>query len=846
MFRNMGIGTRLTVITVTLTAVILFLLTLIAVSSGDAALRNQTVNRFSVKSSNVGRDVTADLQRLQDNLVALATIVSEIRDQNANDTLRQAFASFIVSDADNVSARFGIYRPDGKLAVLTIRNPLIPRDYAWRVYSSSSDFPRDENFFKVPLEKNAPVWFLQRESFYDPTRQASITIAAPYKHSRSGELVGTVWADIPITQFRNLLRASYERYGLLADTTSGYSLLVDNMGTLVTSSNVNVRPRDTQVGIPTYLNLLTSEDLMRVDDPILGREVFADKTTFRLNNWVMINVLPVDEIPSVPSGVLAPMLLVASLGLLVLVFGINRFVQGAIVSTLQRLGTAAQEIGTGDFRYYVPYQDRRDEIGRLAMAMEDMRRSLAHSYDELSRWGRTLEKRVVERTQELDLARRDAQTSANELKAVYTESLLVVNENQLRPILDAFIGRILSLLDSTYAAVWLATEERDRLQLVATNEAYQRTDTVIIRVGEGIAGQAVAQEAPIMLDDYKSYPYAVTLPGFGKDAPFDRALCVPLVYVGRPIGAIVVGRKIDQTSFNANDERLLTLFANLVSPSVRNAQLFVKMTQAIQEAERANQVKTRFLASVTHELRTPLNLIINNMDFMRIGAFGAVTPEQLSRLNQTVRSAEHLLYLINDLLDVSKIEAGEMQLFFQMSDIETMLDDTIDNAVAFMEKIDGKIDAVEFVVDIAEDLPAIPMDVRRVRQVLTNLLTNAIKFTEEGTVSFSVHRTQNGVQFSVSDTGMGIPPEEAEKLFQAFERTDGAKQQNIEGTGLGLPISKFLVEAHGGELTFQSEVGKGTTFSFTLPLEQTPDPDSDSKEIKRSDPAIAAILSGKI
>lgn len=842
MFRNMGIGNRLTLIVVTINVAILFAITLIAVRSSDTALRNQTVNRFVVKSNEVASDIAEELQGLQANLQALVKVIEGLDNQSDGDALRQAIASFIVTDADTVSLRFGVFRPDGKLAVLTLRNPLITRDYTWRVYSSKSDMPSDSRFLE-PMTTKTAMWFRQTESFYDPTRQASITLVLPYTHSRTGAVAGTVWFDIPINTFQTTVGRIVTRFGLLGDTVSGYTVMTDESNNILYTNNLNVRSRDLSQKTIELYDLLYTEDVLQLVDPLLNREVFADKYTFKLNNWRIVNVLPVDEIPVVPSGVLAPITLVAMLGTLFSIWILNRFIQGAIVVALQRLGTAAQEIGTGDFRYYVPFRERYDEVGRLASAMEDMRRSLAHSYEELSRWGRTLEARVVERTKELDLARREAQDSANELKAIYSESLFVVQENQLKPILDALMGRILSLLDSSYVAIWLLSEDRETLQLVATNNDRQRLEAIIIRVGEGIAGQTIQQERAIILEDYKQYPYSITLPGFGKDAPFDRAMCVPLIYVGRPIGAVVVGRLADKPIFNQDDERLLSLFANLVSPAVRNAQLFVKTNQAIEEAERANQVKTRFLASVTHELRTPLNLIINNMDFMRIGAFGEVNPEQMSRLNQTVRSAEHLLYLINDLLDVSKIEAGEMQLFFQVHDIQTMLDDTIDNAVAFMEKIEGKIDAVEFVVDIEDDLPPIPMDVRRIRQVLTNLLTNAIKFTEEGTVSLSVHQEADKIRFTVVDTGMGISESDAHKLFQAFERTDSAKESNIEGTGLGLPISKYLVEQHGGELTFSSQLGKGTTFTFALPLTQ---PLDDSQELRRSDPAISAILTGKM
>ncbi|MDQ7035647.1 MAG: ATP-binding protein, partial [Anaerolineae bacterium] len=174
-------------------------------------------------------------------------------------------------------------------------------------------------------------------------------------------------------------------------------------------------------------------------------------------------------------------------------------------------------------------------------------------------------------------------------------------------------------------------------------------------------------------------------------------------------------------------------------------------------------------------------------------------------------------YLINDLLDVSKIEAGEMQLFIQYNEVDTLLEDTVDNGKALLDTMEGK-EEVELYVDIEADLPDIPMDSRRIRQVLNNLLSNAIKFTQKGTVTLKVFKVANGIHFSVHDTGLGIPQDEMDILFAAFERTKAAKQHGIEGTGLGLPISQFLVQQHGTELTVVSEVGVGTTFAFTLPF----------------------------
>jgi signal transduction histidine kinase len=843
MFRNLSLGTRLTVIVTVVVAFILIAITLIATRSSDNALRDQTVARFTNKTTSVTGLVNLELQRLQGTARELAITIGNMGNPNQSNELRQMIATFVRNDSDTLSTRFSVWRPDNRIGVFTMSNPLVPASYEWRVYSFASDLPQDPRF-REPMQTGEVKWFLQEQAYADPERQPAITVVAPYR--LSGRIAGVVWLDVPRAQFERTITQLLNDQGLLGDTDNGYAALLDDSGALVTLHNLSMRDggiaADTQAqfrALPeTPINQLTEQR-----DPLTGTQAFMSVRTFTVNNWRFITTLPVEEIPVLPSGVSEPVVIVSFIGLLVLVFAINGFTRTAVSEPLQRLGTAAQEIGAGDFRYFIAYRNNSDEIGRLAQALEDMRVSLEHSYDELSRWGRTLERRVVERTKELDIARQQAEASSLELRAIYNESLLVVNESQLKPILDALTARLPALLSATYAAVWLLNDDRDRIQLVASNTNINR-EGIALRVGQGVVGQAIAHAQPILVDDYSTYPHSVTMsPNY--PASFERAIAVPLVYVGKPIGAMIVGRWKDAPPFTQDELRLLSLFANLVSPAVRNAQLFVRMTNAIDAAERANQVKTRFLASVTHELRTPLNLIINNVDFMRVGAFGEVNKEQRERLGQTVRSAEHLLYLINDLLDVSKIEAGEMQLFIQENDIATMLDDCIDNTVAFMDKIEGKSDAVEFVVDIDEDLPRIPMDVRRIRQVLTNLLTNAVKFTEKGTVSLVARRVEDGVRFEVSDTGMGIPPEEAEKLFQAFERTESAKQNMIEGTGLGLPISRYLVEQHGGELTFVSEVGQGTTFSFVLPL-ATPQPGvTDSQVIRRSDPSIAAILSSK-
>lgn len=825
-FRDIGIGTRLIVIVIVINVLTLAFIIGLANSASINALRDQAINRFATKNAQVVEGLNSRFQAVASNLRRLSLAISR-QDVTQTNDLRRLLTDHIRTDNDDILIhRIALRRPDGSVALLQIPNPAQPTQYLWRVYRANEGIPTSRDFTRS-LTTGQPHWFRQSAAVYDPQRRPSVSLSLPY--SQEGVPAGVIWVDMPLNVLRAVILDLLNERGIVSETGDGYALLVDNIGVPLTTVNLVSSGTNAQQvrNIQLLLGRITSTQvdsygMRQIIDPFSRKPSYVSSTILPVTRWRFVSAFPMDEIPTLPVSILAPLVLVAGVGALLLMLIINLFLRSSIVVPLQKLGRAAQEIGAGDLRYTIDYRDQRDEIGRLASAMEDMKRSLAHSYNELSAWSRTLEQRVNERTRELKAAQRAAEQSANELRGIYAESLKVVSESKLQPILNAFIQRLSGLLEASYVGLWLLDDERANLRLLATNEARHTADT-IIPLPQGLAGQVVQSGKPIIVDDYASYEFRARIPNFIEEVPFTRGLCAPLMIAGRPIGAVVVGRGMGGEPFNANDERLLSLFANLVSPTIRNAQLYVQTQAAQDAAERANAVKTRFLASVTHELRTPLNLIINNTEFMRIGAFGEVNPEQLARLNQTSRSAEHLLELINDLLDISKIEAGEMQVFIQPHNVQTMLEDCVDSAFALMEKIEGKVDAVELVMDVDDDLPSIPMDARRIRQVITNLLSNAIKFTERGTVALIVKRCEDGVYFEVRDSGIGIPQEEMSKLFEAFERTQQAKTSDIEGTGLGLPISQFMVRAHGGELHVESQVGQGSRFWFVLPLQRAED-----------------------
>jgi signal transduction histidine kinase len=236
--------------------------------------------------------------------------------------------------------------------------------------------------------------------------------------------------------------------------------------------------------------------------------------------------------------------------------------------------------------------------------------------------------------------------------------------------------------------------------------------------------------------------------------------------------------------------------------------------RAKAEAERANVVKSAFLASMSHELRTPLNAIINFTKFVAKGSMGPVNEEQAETLYEVIDSARHLLSLINDVLDMSKIESGSLSLFVEDHvELTPILETAISTGKGLLAE---KRVALE--THLTAELPTIRGDRQRILQVLLNIVSNACKFTEEGHIKVQAYRAEDEVVFSIEDTGPGIAAEDQAAVFEAFKQTaTGLRQEG--GTGLGMPISKNLVEAHGGRLWLESEVGKGTTFYVALPVE---------------------------
>jgi signal transduction histidine kinase len=275
---------------------------------------------------------------------------------------------------------------------------------------------------------------------------------------------------------------------------------------------------------------------------------------------------------------------------------------------------------------------------------------------------------------------------------------------------------------------------------------------------------------------------------------------------------MVEGDYNQRISVSGQDElgQLASTF-NVMVQAIQEREVSLKASQI--EAERANQVKSAFLASMSHELRTPLNAIINFSSFVADGDIGPVNDEQKDILGDVVRSGKHLLNLINDVLDMSKIEAGSLQLFISHNlNINDILKDIIPTTRGLLAD-----KPVEVLSKFDENLPLISGDKQRLTQVVLNLISNACKFTESGTIRLESKQEGNQVIISVSDTGTGIEPEQLERIFQPFIQSESGMRQG-GGTGLGLAISRSLIEAHHGRFWVESKLGQGSTFYVSIPV----------------------------
>jgi signal transduction histidine kinase len=316
---------------------------------------------------------------------------------------------------------------------------------------------------------------------------------------------------------------------------------------------------------------------------------------------------------------------------------------------------------------------------------------------------------------------------------------------------------------------------------------------------------------PIQIPDLQADPSSLVLDVIIR-AGFRALLIVPLLGPDRIVGALVVRRR-QPGEFQKSTVDLLQTFAAQSVQAIQNARLFSEIEEKSRQVTEASQHKTQFLANMSHELRTPLNAIIGYTELMLDDTYGAPPERMRTVLERVQRNGRHLLDLINDVLDLSKIEAGQLTLALADYSVRDMLQSVY---VAVEPLAAEKQLAIK--LEIAPNLPKGHADERRLTQVLLNLVGNAIKFTDQGEVLIGASAADGWLLVHVRDTGPGIAPGDQVKIFEEFQQVDSSATKKRAGTGLGLSIAKRIVAMHGGRIWVKSEVGKGSTFGFSIPV----------------------------
>jgi GAF domain-containing protein len=407
--------------------------------------------------------------------------------------------------------------------------------------------------------------------------------------------------------------------------------------------------------------------------------------------------------------------------------------------------------------------------------------------------------------------------SVDQLTALGEVGRAVSSTLDLETVLTTIVSRAVELSGLDGGIVSEYEEASDEFVQRAASQAVSALATTLrgirYRRGEGAIGRTAITRQPVQVPD-------ITVPGAYDsraranliESGVRAVLAVPMIHQDRLIGCLGVTRN-RPGNFPSETIQMLQTFATQSALAIQNARLFREIEEKSGQLEVASQHKSEFLANMSHELRTPLNAIIGFSEVLTDRMFGELNEKQEEYLKDIYASGTHLLSLINDILDLSKIEAGRMEL--ELTDFD--LPQAIDNAVMLVRERAGRR-SIALQMNVDERLSQVRADERKIRQVVLNLLSNAIKFTPEGgRIEVTAVPKDGFVEVSVSDTGVGISPEDQEAVFEEFRQV-GTAEKNAEGTGLGLTLCRKFIELHGGRIWVKSRVGVGSTFTFTIPV----------------------------
>jgi signal transduction histidine kinase len=537
---------------------------------------------------------------------------------------------------------------------------------------------------------------------------------------------------------------------------------------------------------------------------LAGHSVLSAHAEIPALGWLVFVELPTSEAqqPVIDAGLRSLALLV--LGLIIAGLA-GALLARRMVVPIRTLQAGAARIGGGEFdhRLAIKTGDElealADQFNRSAEALED-----SHA---------TLEQRVVDRTREL--------TESLEQQTATAEILRVISQSptDVQPVLEVVVTAARRFCGAADALIAL----RDGPDVVVV--AHEGPLMASIAAGERrpldrgmLTGRAIADGRTIHIPDVAvidpaQYHTAQALARVGK---WRAAIAAPMLREGVAVGSILL-RKPEVGEFTPRQVELLETFAAQAVIAIENVRLFTEIQEKSRQLEVASQHKSQFLANMSHELRTPLNAIIGYTEMMADGLYGAVSEKAQGVLERVQSNGRHLLGLINDVLDLSKIEAGQLTLTVEPYSVADM----VATVLSATESL-ARAKKLELASAVAPGLPTGTGDARRLTQVLLNLVGNAIKFTDQGSVEVRAAQVGDRFELSVVDSGFGIAPADQARIFDEFQQVDDSSTRKKGGTGLGLSISRRIVELHGGRISVESEVGSGSTFKVSVPINAAP------------------------
>jgi signal transduction histidine kinase len=641
---------------------------------------------------------------------------------------------------------------------------------------------KGESFF-------SPVYFVRQSEPY-------MRIAVPIERF-AGDVVGVLLAEVN-------LKYIWEVISQIKLGKTGYAYVVSRDGDLIAHPDISLvlqkRSLD-QLG-QVQAALAGAPGPLAAQVNLAGQKVFPAYAPIPDLGWAVL-------VERAASEAYAPLYASIMRTAILLLFGLLLAVLASwtigrrVVRPIQVLREGATRIGAGALNHRI-HIETGDELQALAEEFNHMAAQLQESYA-------GLEQRVEERTYELAEAL-EQQTATSDVLRVISSSPM-----DLQPVYRIILENATRLCEANIAALFLYDGE-------VLHAAAHHNSTPAFAAHLDRAPRAPSHRTTTRLAALERR--MVHVPDLLSEASFSptpldlyerenvrTVLSVPMLRENALVGVITMWRR-QVRPFTDKQIALVKTFADQAVIAVENVRLFQELQDRTEQLEVASKHKSQFLANMSHELRTPMNAILGYTELVVDEIYGEVPGAIREVLERVQQSGQHLLALINDVLDLSKIEAGQLTLSLS----EYAMQEVVQAVLASIESLAAE-KQLALKVDLPSDLPTGKGDPQRIRQVLLNLLGNALKFTDSGEVGIRVSCADETFTVAVSDTGPGISDVEQQNIFDEFHQADNSSTRKHGGTGLGLAISRKIVELHGGRIWVESSLGKGSTFWFTIPVE---------------------------